>query len=171
MIKQGGSTLILFQFIERDIRKFNLKSNLQAKVRDKKKSIYQSESKTKGGNFMANKLSLSYRNVNGALYPELQISRNPDANKRPVGKYGQMYLNYLKDEHSERYAELRMSGELMSLIHKVNDATHEQIKELTCKLMNQYPSTTDTMKKFRQRNTCQAMAEEIILKEFLYKIR
>ena len=120
---------------------------------------------------MANKLSLSYRNVKGAMYPELQISRNPDADKRSVGKYGQMYLNYLKDEHPERYAELRMSGELMPFVHMVNDEVHEQIKELSCKLVKQYPNTTDTMQKFRQRNTCQAMAEEIILKDFLYKIR
>lgn len=120
---------------------------------------------------MANKLNLSYRNVNGALYPELQISRNPVADKRPIGKYGQMYLNYLKDEHPERYAELRMSGEIMPLVHKVNDETHEQIKNLSSKLMKQYSNTRDTMQKFRQRNTCQAMAEEIILKEFLYKIR
>lgn len=117
------------------------------------------------------KRKISYTNINGALYPNLQISKDKEADKRPIGKYGHMYLNYLKDEHPERYAELRMSGELMPLVHKVNDETHEQIKELTCKLMNQYPSTTDTMQKFRQRNTCQAMAEEIILKEFLYKIR
>ena len=120
---------------------------------------------------MANRLNLSYRNVNGALYPELQISKNPDADKRPIGKYGQMYLNYLKDEHPERYAELRMSGELMPLVHKVNDEVHEQIKELSCKLMKQYPSTTDTIQKFRHQNTCQAIAEEVILKEYLYKIR
>ncbi len=120
---------------------------------------------------MANKLNLSYRNVNGALYLELQISKNPDADKRPIGKYGQMYLNYLKDEHHERYVELRMSGELMPLVHKVNDETHEQIKNLSGKLMKQYPNTSDIMQKFRQRNTCRAMAEEIILKEFLYRIR
>ena len=82
-----------------------------------------------------------------------------------------MYLNYLKDEHPERYAELRMSGELMPLIHKVNDETHEQIKDLSGELLKQYPNTNDTMQKYRQSSTCQAMAEEIIVKEFLYKIR
>lgn len=117
------------------------------------------------------KNKISYTNINGALYPNLQISKDKEADKRPIGKYGQMYLNYLKDEHPERYAELRMSGELMPLIHKVNDETHEQIKDLSGKLLKQYPNTSDTMQKFRQHNTCQAMAEEIILKGFLYKIR
>lgn len=117
------------------------------------------------------KRKISYTNINGALCPDLQISKDEETDKRPIGKYGQMYLNYLKDEHPERFAELRMSGELMPMVHKVNDETHEQVKELSCKLMKQYPSTNDTVQKFRQRNACQMMAEEIILKEFLYKIR
>ena len=117
------------------------------------------------------KRKISYTNINGALYPNLQISKDKEADKRPIGKYGQMYLNYLKAEHSERYAELRMTGELMPLVHKVNDETHEQIKNLSVNLMRQYPSTNDTVQKFRQRNNCQAMAEEVILKEFLYKLR
>jgi len=117
------------------------------------------------------KRKISYTNINGALYPNLQISKDKEADKRPIGKYGQMYLNYLKDEHPERYTELRMSGELMPLVHKVSDETHEQVKELSCKLMKQYPSTNSTMQKFKQRNACQMMAEEIILKDFLYKIR
>ena len=117
------------------------------------------------------KNKISYTNINGALYPNLQISKDKGADNRPIGKYGHMYLNYLKDEHPERYAELRMSGELMPLIHKVNDETHEQIKDLSGKLLKQYPSTDDTMQRFKQRNSCQAMVEEIALKEFLYKIR
>ena len=117
------------------------------------------------------KRKISYTNINGALYPNLQISKDKEADKRPIGKYGQMHLNYLKDEHPERYAELRMSGELIPLVHKVNDETHEQIKDLSGKLLKQYPSTTETMQRFKQRNSCQTMAEEIVLKEFLYKIR
>lgn len=117
------------------------------------------------------KNKISYTNINGALYPNFQISKDTEADKRPIGKYGQMYLSYLKDEHPERYAELRMSGELMHLVHKLNNETHEQIKELSCKLLKQYPNTNYTMQKFRQRNTCQVMAEEIIIKENLYNIR
>jgi len=117
------------------------------------------------------KSKINYTTINGALCPDLQISKDGEADKRPIGKYGQMYLNYLKDEHPERYAELRMSGDLIPLGNKVNDEMHEQIKELSCKLMKQYPSTNDTMQRFKQRNSCQTMAEEIVLKEFLYKIR
>ena len=117
------------------------------------------------------KSKINYTTRNGALCPDLQISKDGEADKRPIGKYGQMYLNYLKDEHPETYAELRMSGELMPLVHKVNDEVHEQIKKLSCKLIKQYPNTNDTMQIFRQRNTCQAIAEEIIIKENLYSIR
>ena len=42
-------------------------------------------------------LDIAYKNVNGAKYPDLQISKVPEADTTPLGKYGQMCLNFLKD--------------------------------------------------------------------------
>ena len=58
-------------------------------------------------------LDIKYRDVDGAKYPELQISKNPEADRIPLGKYGQICLNFIKEEYPDRYAELRMSGDLM----------------------------------------------------------
>lgn len=122
---------------------------------------------------MKKSLDISYQNKNGILYPELQISKNADADKIPLGKYGQICLNFLKNEYSERYSELRMSGELMPLMHEVNDEAYKQVKELTDKLIAQDKNVdrTDTMQMFKLRNTCQATAEEIVLNEFVYQPR
>lgn len=117
------------------------------------------------------KNKISYTNINGALYPILQISRNPNSDVQPIGKYGQMYLIYLKNEYPERYTELRMSGELMPLADKINEDAYEQIKIISTGLMRKQPGTNDTVQKFKQLNQCRAMAEEIMLKEFLYKTR
>ncbi len=114
-------------------------------------------------------IEITYTKKNGMLYPSLQISKEKFSDEQPVGKYGQMYLTYLKSEHSDRYAELKMSGELMSNVHKINDEVHKQIKELSDKIMLQYPKTEKTMQNFKHLNTCRAIAEEIILKELLYQ--
>lgn len=128
---------------------------------------------SKGGDFMDRPLNISYRNRDGTLYPELQISNNSAADNMPLGKYGQMCLNFLKEEYPERYSELRMSGDLMSIMHEVNDEAYKQIKELTDKLVSKDKETdrANTMQMFKLRNTCQASAEEIILNEFVYQPR
>lgn len=80
-----------------------------------------------------------------------------------------MYLTYLKREHPDKYTELRMSGELMLIVHQVNDEAHRHIKELSSKIMLQYPKTEKTLQNFKYLNTCRTIAEEIILKELLYQ--
>lgn len=73
-------------------------------------------------------VELSYVERNGILYPDIQISNDAEADKRPVGKYGMMWLRFMKEYHYDRYVELLMNGELMQIAHKVNDESHEQIE-------------------------------------------
>ena len=77
-------------------------------------------------------VSVDYNEKNGLLYPNLQISENPEMDKLPLGKYGQMCLNFMQEEYPERYAELRMSGELMPLMHQVNEDAYQQIGTMVC---------------------------------------
>lgn len=117
-------------------------------------------------------LDIKYRDVDGAKYPELQISKNPEADRIPLGKYGQICLNFIKEEYPDRYAELRMSGDLMPLMHEVNEEAYRQGKDLTEKLMKKEQfDKSDTMARTRIYNTCQAEAESIVLNEFVYQPR
>ena len=118
---------------------------------------------------MKEPLGLNYKEINGLLYPDLQISNNPIADIEPLGKYGQMCLSYLKEEHPVRYAELVMDGELMSLMHKVNEEAHLQVEDLTNKLLKKqkYSDSSDTLLMFRRRNSFKAMAEEVVIQEFV----
>lgn len=117
-------------------------------------------------------LDIKYKNVNGAKYPELQLSRSPDADKIPLGKYGQKCLNFIKDEYPERYAELRMSGDLMPLMHEVNEEAYRQVKDITERLMEKESfDASDIVERTRKYNTCLAEAESIVLEEFVYQSR
>lgn len=111
---------------------------------------------------------INYIQKNGYLFPYIQISNEKKADTNPLGKYGQMCLSYLRAEHPDRYAELLMNGELMPLMHKVNDEAYEQIAQIMGKSMEQYnDNTTDTMLNFRRRSTAKAIAEEIVIKDFV----
>lgn len=117
-------------------------------------------------------LDIRYKNVNGAKYPDLQLSRSPKADKIPLGKYGQICLNFIKDEYPERYAELRMSGDLMPLMHEVNEEAHRQVKDITDKLMEKETfNASDFTERTKKYNTCLAEAESIVLNEFVYQPR
>ena len=117
-------------------------------------------------------LDIKYKDVDGAKYPELQISKKPEADRIPLGKYGQICLNFIKEEYPDRYAELRMSGDLMPLMHEVNEEAHKQVKDLTEKLMKKEQfDKSDTIERTRIYNTCQAEAESIVLNEFVYQPR
>ena len=118
---------------------------------------------------MSEPLELNYKKRNGLLYPELQVSNDPMADIEPLGKYGQMCLSFLKEEYPDRYAELTMNGELMAIMHKVNEEAHAQVEELTDRLIRQqgYSDTSDTILMFRRRNSYKAVAEEVVIREFV----
>ena len=66
-----------------------------------------------------------------------------------------------------------MRGELLPVMHEVNEEAYRQINGLTEKLMEQekIADKSDTMQRFRKLNTCKAEAEEIVLREYVFKSR
>ena len=117
-------------------------------------------------------MNIPYKAKDGYKQPQLQISKDAEADTTPLGKYGKICLDFLREEHHDRYAELRMSGDLMPLMHEVNDEAHKQIKELTEKLLaKEKYDESDTMETLRKRNVCQAEAEQIVLNEYVYQSR
>ena len=57
----------------------------------------------------------------------------------------------------------------MPIMHKVNEEAHAQVEKLTDKLirMQGYSDTSDTMLMFRRRNSYKAVAEEVVIREFV----
>lgn len=84
--------------------------------------------KKSGGTKMRKSIELNYVKKNGMLYPDLQISNNIADDKQPIGKYGMMWLKFMFEWHYDRYIELRMSGKLLSLSHKINDEGYALVK-------------------------------------------
>ena len=55
------------------------------------------------------KNAITYKNRNGYLYPLLAL---PETEEAPIGKYGWMYLDYLKKHRRGTYISLLTSGNL-----------------------------------------------------------
>ncbi len=91
-------------------------------------------------------INLNYKEQEGMLLPDLQISNSSEADQ-PLGRYGRMALEYLRENHPERFTTLKMDGSLMEIMHRVQDEATEKIEALTQQMLQQepLPQTEDIM--------------------------
>ncbi|ASA23389.1 TnpV protein [Paenibacillus donghaensis] len=117
--------------------------------------------------------SLTYHEIDGLLYPDLQISGNPEANQQPLGKYGRMALNHLRNHHPQRFLILQMQGDLMEKIHQVEKEALERLEQLSEQLLRlqPMPQTEDTLVRTRHLNQIKSTAEELVLNEIVLRPR
>lgn len=115
---------------------------------------------------MENKLI--YTKVGDYYIPNLTIKPSP-----PIGKYGRMRRNYLRDHRPALYNRLILRGKLGEHCAKVNEAIENRLDVLIPQIAESAGVTeklkeTDQMKWVGLMNTCKAQAEEIAFAELLY---
>jgi hypothetical protein len=108
------------------------------------------------------KIEMSYTEKDGVLLPNLQISNNSEEDNQPLGKYSRMAMEYLHENHPQRFMILKMDGTLMEKMHLV----HREVLET-----EPMPATEDIMEKTRHMNSLRLAAEEIVLNEIVFKVR
>jgi hypothetical protein len=111
---------------------------------------------------------LDYTEKDGILYPNLQISNSEEADQ-PLGRYGRMALEYLRENHPDRYTALKMDGSLMEVMHRIQSEATEQIETMTQQMLktDPLPETEDTLKRTRHYNSLKLSAEEIVIREIV----
>lgn len=119
-------------------------------------------------------MNFNYRQgEDGMMYPELQISENPETDNMPVGKYGKLWKAYMMENHPHRLSELVAQGKINEVILNVDEEA-EQRKELLIQqllLKQPMPDTEDTLERAGHMNSLTKQAEEIVLDELVMKLR
>nr|WP_243109578.1 TnpV protein [Dehalobacter sp. 14DCB1] len=115
---------------------------------------------------------MNYQEIDGLKVPSIQISNNSE-DDRPLGKYGRMALEFLKEQNPQRFMILKMDGTLMEIMHKVQEEAVEKIEHITQEMLKTepMPKTEDIMEKTKHLNSLKSVAEEIVLNEVVYKVR
>ena len=119
-------------------------------------------------------MNFSYREgADGMLYPELQISENPETDKMPVGRYGKLWKEYMMENHPHRLSELVAQGKINGTILKVDEEADRRKEELIQELLGgqPMPDTEDTMERAGHMNSLTKQAEEIVMNELVMKVR
>lgn len=117
-------------------------------------------------------LNLSYYEQGGVLLPNIRISNQPE-DEQPLGRYGRMALAYLRENHPERYAVLKMDGTLMKTMHQVQRDALERMEHLTQQMLLDAPmsETEDILERARHWNDLKSMAEKIVLQTTVFRVR
>ena len=101
--------------------------------------------------------------------PELSV---PEEN-RPIGKWGRMHREYLKEHHPIRFNDLVLSGQLWTYLADLNEQAQERLS-LIIEQMQAAEDVTEELKASDQMawvgdmNSIRNRAEEIILREMIY---
>ena len=115
-------------------------------------------------------MSIEYTEKDGMLYPDFK--RNESFNPiTKLGKYGRMALKYLQQEYPHRELDLKLNGELMEVMHKVDDEANEMMITLQKQMLEANPlkNPQDVLESTRHRNSIKMTAEEIVLSELIFK--
>ena len=121
---------------------------------------------------MKNKMSengIEYVLVGDYYIPDLKL---PDE-ERPIGKYGRMHRDYLKEHHPVRLNHLVLEGQLWTYLADLNEQAQSRL-QLIISQMQEAESVNEELKAHDQLSWVRAMnsihnrAEEIILRELVY---
>ncbi len=114
------------------------------------------------------KSGIDYVLVGDYYIPDLKLPEE----KRSIGKYGRMHLEYLKENHPVLFNDLVLSCQLWTYFTDINGQAQDRLKIIISQ-MQKAESVTEEMKENNQWEWIQRMnsifnrAEEIVLSELI----
>ena len=109
----------------------------------------------------------TYREENGRLIPEMKL---PEQTNYQIGKYGQFYLDYIKNHRRGRYTTLLTEGKLNAQLHEIDLEANEMLETIIPRLtaergIDENMKALDMLRWVAEMNNIKANAEEIVLRE------
>ncbi len=112
---------------------------------------------------------LHYTLVGDYYIPDLKLPEED----RPIGRYGRLHRDYLKEEHPARYSSLVLTEKLWTYLADLNEQAEERL-DLIIAQMKTAEGVTEELKARNQlewvgrMNNIRNRAEEIIKNELIY---
>ena len=114
-------------------------------------------------------MNISYICSGDFLLPDLKLPEET----RPIGKWGRMHRDYLKEHHPIQFNTLVLSGNLWTYLADLNEQVQQRMDTLVSQLktaegITEALKATNPMSWTQRMNNISARAEEIILEELIY---
>ena len=114
-------------------------------------------------------MNINYIRSGDYFIPDLKLPEET----RPIGKWGRMHREYLREHHPIQYTNLVLSCKLWTYLADLNEQAQERLERII-RQMKEAEGVTEALKAadplgWTQRmNNITARAEEIIREELIY---
>ena len=111
--------------------------------------------------------NLSYTQTGDYLLPNLTLHQP----KTPLGKYGRMRLNFLKQQHPVLYHTMLLNGTLYPHLMELEQTAENRMQQTMAQLLKQNPAPDkeqNQMAWVQHMNSLKAQAEELVMNELIY---
>ena len=113
----------------------------------------------------------TYREENGNLVLDVELPE-----QKPIGKYGKMHLDYLKQHRRGRYSALLGEGRLNAYLSEIDEQAHEMISSLIVEFaktqgIDEHLKETDQLRWVQMMNNVKTQVEEIVLKQIIFHFK
>lgn len=114
---------------------------------------------------------IEYERRGEQYYPMLALCEQTNYE---IGKYGKLHLDFIKKHRRGTYTTMLTEGRLNEHLHNIDERAHEQINlhivQMTERMgITEELKASDPMRWVQLMNNIKASAEEIVLKEVVYK--
>ncbi len=119
----------------------------------------------------------TYTEVDGILYPNIVVGNTAceisELGIIDCGKYGRLWISYMKDNHPDRYRHYQRMGELYKMAYAVNEEAYEMLDVMMEQYLKKYKpvNRNSTMEMWKLREQAKLVAEEVLYEELVYRIR
>ena len=114
-------------------------------------------------------MNINYIRSGDYYIPDLKLPEET----RPIGKWGRMHRDYLKEHHPIRFNNLVLSGKLWTYLADLNEQAQQRMETLITQLktaegITEALKSVDPIGWTQRMNNITARAEEIMREELIY---
>ena len=114
-------------------------------------------------------MNINYIRSGDYFIPDLELPKET----RPIGKWGRIHRDYLKEHHPIRFNNLVLSGNLWTYLADLNEQAQNRLEWIIDQMkaaegIAEALKARDPMMWVQRMNNIRARAEEIIREELIY---
>lgn len=114
-------------------------------------------------------MNIPYIRSGDYLIPGLKLPEET----RPIGKWGRMHRDYLKEHHTIQFNNLVLSGNLWTYLADLNEQAQQRMETLIAQLkaaegITEELKAADPIAWTQQMNSISARAEEIVKEKLIF---
>ena len=112
-------------------------------------------------------IGVRYEEREGLFYPV--IAETEIQEPIHVGKYGHFWMNFMKENHTDRYRHLIRFGKLMTKAIEIDEEAYQLLDSITENYLKSHPpkDSSSTMEMWRLREEAKRIAEEVIFQDIV----